>query len=289
MRNLRSARAFRHSSMLLFLKLSAGIAALYLAIVVLMALAQDRLLFPRWAKGSGMKLPAVAERLSFTIASGEELVGVHLPAEGRPPEEATLLLGFGGNAWDADNLAIFLHSIFPDRDVVAFHYRGYAPSGGEPSARAIIEDALAIHDHVVASLAQDRVVAVGMSLGAGPAAHLASQRAISGLILVTPFDSLKALAREHYPWLPVGLLLRHRMEVADTLGAVSVPTALISAADDTVVPPQRTEPVRRAVRKLLLDHVIMDAGHNDLYDRAEFERAMQQALSLIEDRVWRAP
>ena len=70
MGNSRSARAFRHSCMLLFLKLAAGIAALYLAIVVLMALAQDRLLFPRWAMGSGMKLPAGAEWLSVTIASG---------------------------------------------------------------------------------------------------------------------------------------------------------------------------------------------------------------------------
>ena len=119
--------------------------------------------------------------------------------------------------------------VFPDRDVAAFHYRGYAPSTGEPSASAILEDAIAIHDHVVASLAPDRIVAVGLSLGAGPAAHLAARRPIEGLILVTPFDSLKALAREHYPWAPVSLLLRHRMEVAGSLAGVAAPVALISA------------------------------------------------------------
>jgi uncharacterized protein len=66
----------------------------------------------------------------------------------------------------------------------------------------LLQDALAIHDHLVATRAPDRIVAVGLSLGAGPAAHLAHERPIAGLILVTPFDSLKALAREHYPWRP---------------------------------------------------------------------------------------
>jgi len=161
-------------------------------------------------------------------------------------------------------------------------YRGYAPSTGRPSAAAILQDSLLIHDHVVATLSPDRIVAVGLSIGTGPAAYLANQRPIAGLILITPFDSLRALAHEHYPWAPVGLLLRHEMEIADTLAASSAPVALIAAERDTIVPPHRTEPVRRSAGNMVLDRVIADAGHNDLYDRAEFERAMREALSLIE-------
>jgi uncharacterized protein len=172
--------------------------------------------------------------------------------------------------------------VLPDRDIVAFHYRGYAPSTGHPSASAILQDALAIHDHLAATLAPDRIVAVGLSLGAGPAAHLASQRPIAGLVLVTPFDSLEALAREHYPWAPVGLLLRHRMEIADTLAALPTPVALIAAERDTIVPARRTEPLRNAARNLVLDRVIVDADHNDLYDTAEFERALREALPVME-------
>jgi fermentation-respiration switch protein FrsA (DUF1100 family) len=73
------------------------------------------------------------------------------------------------------------------------------------------------------------------------------------------------------------------MEMASSLAGVAAPVALISAAADTVVPPRRTEPLRSAVRNLVLDHVVADAGHNDLYDRAEFKRALRQALSLVED------
>jgi uncharacterized protein len=101
---------------MLLLKLAAGIAALYLVVIVLIALVQDRLLFPRWAMGDGTDLlPASAERLALKLATGEELVGIHLPAEPSPPEEAALILAFGGNAWNADALAIYLRSVLYQR------------------------------------------------------------------------------------------------------------------------------------------------------------------------------
>ncbi|PWJ13859.1 hypothetical protein SAMN05421539_11390 [Jannaschia seohaensis] len=175
-----------------------------------------------------------------------------------------------------------MHEIFADPDIVVFHYRGYAPSTGTCSARAILEDALAIHDEVVAQLAPDQILVVGLSVGAGPAAHLARSRPIAGLILVTPFDTLEALAREHYPRLPVGLLLRHHMDLAGDLAAVPAPVAVISAAEDTVVPPLRTDAVRRSAPTLVADRVIANAGHNYIYNRIEYRRAMQDAMSLVE-------
>jgi len=268
--------------MLLVVKIAGSLAAVYVAVAVLMALLQDRLLFPRWAVGPGAPLPATAEQFGINVGAGDTLVGVHLPAAGEPGAEPRLLLGFGGNAWHANDLAVHLHELFPDRDVVACHYRGYGPSTGRPTARAIRDDALAIHDAVVARLAPDGIVAVGLSLGAGPAAHLARQRDLTGLILVTPFDTLTALARDHYPWLPVGLLLRHRMDVAGALAATPTPVAVIAAEDDTLVPAERTAAVRRSARTLVLDRVIAEAGHNDIYGRDAYRRAMRDALSLIE-------
>jgi pimeloyl-ACP methyl ester carboxylesterase len=266
-----------------FLKLVVGLGAFYLTVIVVMAVAQDWLLFPRWAVSSGAAdLPASARQLTLKTASAEKLAGVYVPADSRPREEAALILGFGGNAWSADALASYLHSVFPDRDVITFDYRGYGQSAGHPSADALLQDARRIHDHLVATMAPERVVAVGLSIGAGPAAHLASRRSIAGLILVTPFDSLSALAREHYPWAPVDLLLRHRMDVAAAVAASATPLALIAAEQDTIVSPRRTEPLRKAARNLVLDRIVIGAGHNDLYDRREFVTAMREALSLIE-------
>ncbi len=125
------------------------------------------------------------------------------------------------------------------------------------------------------------VVAVGFSIGSGVAAHLARHRPVAGLILVTPFDSLEALARDLYWWAPVGLLLRHRMPTADFVRGSPVPTALIVAEHDTIVPAQRSAPLRAAVPNLVFERAV-DAGHNDLYGRPAFVAAMREALARIE-------
>ncbi len=256
-------------------KLILGATAIYAALVAVMALAQTALLFPRWAMGPSPTLPAGAERLEVARPGGVVLVGHRLrPAE--PDPAAPLLLGFGGNAWDGAAVARYLAEVFPDHEVVAFHYRGYGPSTGRPSAAALAGDAVAIFDH----LAADPVVVVGFSIGAGPAARLAAERPVAGVVLVTAFDSLTELARTHYPWAPVRLLLRHRMEPAADLARARVPVALITAARDEIIPARRTEALRAVLPALVFDETI-PARHNDLYGREDFIRALRAALAAL--------
>src|SRR5688572_30590315 len=165
---------------------------------------QTQMLFPTHAVGPPGPLPRGAERVSLQVPGGEELHGVHIaPAAGRSGK-ATLVLGFAGNAWNSQDAAAYLHDLYPQADVVAFHYRGYRPSTGTPSADALLADAPLVHDFAVSRVRPERVVAVGFSIGSGVAAGLAAQRTVDGLILVTPFDCLKAVARGLYPYLPVG-------------------------------------------------------------------------------------
>ena len=196
-------------------------------------------------------------------------------------EDAPLLLGFGGNAWNAANVALNLHDLFPDAEVVVFHYRGYWLSAGRPSAEALLTDSLQIFEQLRPGRAR-AVVAVGFSIGCGVAAYLAQHRPLAGMILFTPFDSLEALAREHYWWAPVGLLLRHQMPTIDFIRHTSLPTAFISAGRDAVVPLRRSEPLRLAIPNLIFDRMITDSGHNDLYDHPAFKGAMREALARIE-------
>ena len=270
--------------------LALGLAALYAAAVAAMFLAQTWLLFPTALAGAArVRLPASAQRLEASTPDGEVLVGVRIPAatgEGADARTPTLL-GFGGNAWNADAVALYLHDLFPDREVVAFHYRGYAPSTGRPSARALLADSVLVFDRLQQAHARERVVAVGFSIGSGVAAQLARHRPAAGLILVTPFDSLEALARDLYWWAPVGLLLRHRMPTVDFVRGSPVPTALIVAERDTIVPARRSTPLRAAIANLVFEAAI-DAGHNDLYGRPAFAAAMREALATIEVAPGRA-
>jgi len=261
--------------------ITAMLLAGYVGMVAVLALSQTLLLFPRWMLGPSPALPADAVPLAAVGQSGVTLQGHLLPATAGSGTERPLVLGFGGNATDARELAMYLREVLPEHDVAGYHYRGYGPSRGRPSAAALLDDALMQFDALRHQLGERSVLAVGFSIGVGPAAHLARERPLVGVVLVTPFDSLHAVARQHYPWLPVAWLLRHRMEPLAALTATGTPIALISARRDTIIPAAHAEALARGLGETIpgvVHTAVIDAGHNDIYDRSEFRAALREAV-----------
>ena len=242
---------------------------------------QTQIIFPTHAVPPAGPLPPGSERLKIKSAGRATLHGVHIPPLEAAEAGKTLIIGFGGNAWNGEDVASYLHELFPDADIVAFHYRGYAPSGGTPSAEALIADAPLVYDAAVRRVRAKRTLAVGFSIGSGVAAQLAAKRRLDGLILVTTFDSLKAVAQSAFPWLPIGLVFDHEIDAAGALEANDVPVAIIGAERDDIVPAERTEALRGRVRHLVLDQTIARAGHNDIYAKSDFHEAMREAFHML--------
>jgi len=242
---------------------------------------QTRLVFPAHAVGPEEPLTRASIRVSVKTSDGNILHGIHVPSLSATRKPRTLVLGFGGNAWNGANVANQLHQFFPDADVVAFHYRGYYPSTGSPSAKVLLADAPLIHDFAIDRVKPDRTIAVGFSIGSSVAASLAGPRPLDGLILVTAFDSLKSAASDLYPWLPIATFFEHELNTAAYLKDAKVPVALISGDRDTLIRPARTQALRRQVPNLVYDRTIDGAGHNDIYHRPEFQQAMAEALEAL--------
>jgi alpha-beta hydrolase superfamily lysophospholipase len=241
---------------------------------------QADMLFPTNAVAPPGPLPASARQVSVQTTDGNTLHGVHIP----PTREATprlLVLGFGGNAWNGSDVAAFLHRLYPEAHVVAFHYRGYRPSTGKPSAAALLGDAPLVRNFAVAEVQPDVTIAAGFSIGSGIAASLARDGLVDGAILVTPFDSLKAAASDLFPWLPVGLFFEHEIDAGAFLAATDVPIAILAGARDAIIRPARTDGLRQKARNLVFDTSIAGAGHNDIYERPEFVTGMREALARI--------
>jgi hypothetical protein len=230
--------------------------------------------------GPAGPLPAGARQVQTASADGTELHGVHISAIAGPADR-TLVLGFGGNAWNGSDVAAYLHELYPQADVVAFHYRGYKPSRGSPSAKALLADAPLVHDFAVELVKPRRVIVAGFSIGSGVAASLAARRKLDGLILVTPFDSLKAAAADLYPWLPIGPFFEHEMDAAAFLEGSPVPVAILAAERDSLIRPARTAALRAKVENPVYDFTAPGAGHNDIYQRADFQLAMREAGSIL--------
>lgn len=245
---------------------------------------QTSLIFPVHAVSDAGPLPRGAERWSTQTPDGKTLSGVHIPPD-EPSDDPTLILGFGGNAWNGQDVAEYLHELFPNEEVVTFHYRGYRPSTGSPSAEALIADAPLVYDLAVKRVRPRRIVAVGFSIGSGIAARLAAERHLDGLLLVTPFDSLKSVAQSMYPWLPIGGFFHHEIDAAGALVATDVSVAIVAAERDEIVPTARTDALRKRVANLVFDRTIARAGHNDIYARSDFQDAMRDALDCLTGAV----
>ena len=264
----------------MLLKLLAGLLLLYCAVGAALFFAQTSIFFPSRLVPPAGPLPPGAERLELTAPDGVRLEGVVIKPSS-PARSTTAILGFAGNASNAAGIAEFLHSLYPEHPVIAFHYRGYAPSGGRPSAAALLGDAPLLFDLARERLRPDRLVVVGISMGSGVAAGLASKRPVDGLILVTPFDSLKAVAQQQFPWLPVSLLLRHNLASDDYLRSSAVPVAIIAAKRDEVIPPSRTQALRQVVGNLVFSTTIPGTQHNDIAYHPRFAAEMRKALDHV--------
>jgi pimeloyl-ACP methyl ester carboxylesterase len=265
------------------LNLILGGAALYGLYVGALYLLQDKLVFRRdMATVPNYPLPEGTERLQLRTADGETIVGNLVRARRR---SRGLVIGFSGNAWNGDDCTTFIAHRLTDVDVVVFHYRGYTPSTGTPCEAALFADALLIYDTMVKGMAPERVYAFGFSLGSGIAAYLAANRPVSGQLLVTPFDSIEEIARKRYRGVPVRYLIKNPFRSVEHLNGKPVPTAVILASDDRIVPRERSERLIEALADPVLVETIPDSTHVGIYDMVAIDHLLHRSLDALEARA----
>ena len=238
------------------------VVALVVGIPAAAWLSQERLIFFPQPLTDTTHLPAHAKPIELVAGDGTRLSGFELAVARRP---APVVLYFGGNA---EEISWTLADARWPRDwtIVGVNYRGYGRSEGRPGEPALIADALALYDAVVARSDVDpqRIVVVGRSLGTGVAARLAAERPVAGAVLVSPYDSLVEVGREHYPWLPVSWLLRHRFDSMSAVKNARVPLLTIVGERDGIIPASRSRLLHEAWPGPKEWHEVPGAGHNDL-------------------------
>ncbi len=204
-----------------------------------------------------------ATTLAMPVAEGQVLVTV-LARSG-----PNALLYFGGNAEDVSYNLPGLSAAFAAHAIYLMHYRGYGGSSGKPSEAALVADAVALFDRAHAEHA--RIVVVGRSLGSGVAVQLASQRPVARLVLVTPYDSLQDLAAQQFPYFPVRWLLRDKFESWRYAQQLSVPTLVIAAEHDEVIPRRSTEALyQRFGAGVAAFKLLPGTGHNTISEHPDY-------------------
>jgi len=188
-----------------------------------------------------------------------------------------LLIYFGGNGED-----VFLnHDEFEDLQAATLFvaYRGYGPSGGIPGEQELYADALVVIDDAIRKYRPDEVYLIGRSLGSGVACYGAAHKAVQGLILITPYDSIENVAKHIYPWLPVRLLLKHKFKATDYAAKIDCPVLVLYGGRDEVIRPERTQNLLRHFRSPIEVVLIEQAEHGTIEMFPEYWRALLTFIS----------
>ncbi|MBR0651515.1 alpha/beta hydrolase [Roseomonas terrae] len=224
------------------LTILALLAALPMLLGCMLWLGQERLIFLPDARP--IAAPPGWEKASLRSADGTDLA--LLVARGPPGRPVVLHFhGNGGNAEDRADLGNALKNA--GLSIVLGEYRGYAGNPGQPGEAAFAADAAAMLAWVRQSFPGARLLLWGESLGTAVVTRLAAgQDDVAGIILESPFTSVADLAAATYPWLPTGLLLRHRFENLPRMPAIAAPVLVVASAGDRLTPPDHARRLAEA-------------------------------------------
>ncbi len=153
--------------------------------------------------------------------------------------------------------------------VILAEYPAYGSRTGKLGEAALVADA-------VDTLALARrtfsgpLLLAGESLGAGVAAAARANSAdVAAVLLITPWDRLESIAQHHYPWLPVGSLLRDRYDSVENLSGYHGRVALVIAGNDSIVPAKFGQRLFEHLSEPKRLWIVPAADHNDWMSRVD--------------------
>ncbi|QGZ39773.1 hypothetical protein IP92_02081 [Pseudoduganella flava] len=260
-----------------------AVGLLWAGMVSMIAAGQRKLLFNptlirevQSPRSSGHRTRAVVLRAN----DGTRLAGWLMTPNMPGPHPAVVY--FGGRSEEVSWVVRDAGTLFPGMAVLAMNYRGYGDSRGEPGEEHMVEDGCMLFDWLCGRRNVDpkRVAVVGRSLGSGVAVQVAKERPAQSVVLITPYDSILALAQRRFKGVPVSYLLRHRFESIKYASLLSAPTYVLRAATDDVVPHAHTDQLVAKLTRVHLDETIPASDHMNIPYLPATQQKIAQFLTL---------
>jgi hypothetical protein len=237
-------------------------------------------------------LVEVPLRVDGRLVSAWWLPAARPPAHGAAAA-ALMLHGNGENLETMRQAGTFEALAALGVGVLAVDYPGYGRSEGTPSEAANVAAAEAAWEWLAANHRDGPRVAMGWSLGAAVAAQVAAGRhrdSVDGLVLLSPWDSLRSVAALHFPRWLVGLALAERYDTLAVAPRVGCPSLVVHGEADAIIPAELGRRVAAALPEPKRWLAVPGAGHNDLLAREEPWQAIAELVARLgEPRAPAAP
>ena len=202
------------------------------------------------------------EDVWFEAEDGTKLHGWWIE---HPKPSATIVFCHGNTGSISDLIGSYLQLRRLKVNVLAFDYRGYGKSEGQPSERGLFMDVRAACDYVSEEqgVALDRTLLFGHSLGGAVAIDGACHRPVAGLVVQSSFTQVRDMARHLYS-LPLYLIARNEFRSIDKVPSLGMPKLFIHGREDATVPFDHGKSLYQEAAEPKLWCPIEGAGHNDV-------------------------
>jgi len=208
------------------------------------------------------------EEIILKSSDEVNISGWFVPA-GKSKEAVLLLHGNGGNISTRLTLIEYFRRQM-SLPVFIIDYRGYGKSEGRPTEEGTYLDAMAAWEYLTNTKKIDpgNIIIYGRSLGGAIAAKLAGETGGKLLILDSTFTSIKDIAAELYPYLPVRNFFKFSYPTIDYLKKVSCPVLIIHSTGDDYIPFSHAVKLYNAANKPR--HFLKIGGfHNNSYIKSK--------------------
>ncbi len=183
----------------------------------------------------GDKLEVEIEKVKITTSDNLNLLGWF---HNKDLKKFKTIVYFHGNAGNLDN-RIYKLNQFMNMDVnfLIIAWRGFSGNKGKPSEKGLYEDGKSTIEFLKnLGVNEKDIIIYGESLGTGIATEIAQNDKFAGLILETPFTSMIAAAKNFYPYIPVGLLLKDKYKNDKKIKNINIPLLVMHGEADQIVP-----------------------------------------------------
>ena len=219
-----------------FLSIITFILLIYLSVLVYLFFFQRNLLYlPNENNYSGDKLKVDIDEVQIKTPDNINLLGWF---HKKDLNKFKTIVYFHGNAGKLENRIHKLNH-FKDMDInfLIISWRGFSENSGKPTEQGLYKDGKSAIDWLKNMGLDDKdIILYGESLGTGIAIEIAQNKNFAGLILETPFTSMIDAAKNVYPYIPVGLLLKDRYENDKKIKNINIPLLVMHGEKDQIIP-----------------------------------------------------
>lgn len=149
--------------------------------------------------------------------------------------------------------------------ILLLGYRGYGGNPGNPSEQGFYADArAALKFFAEQNINTNKIILYGESLGCGVAIELALTNNFCALILQSPFTSIHALSRYHYPL--IFAFVKDNFDSFNKIHKIYTPILMTHGKQDRVIPYRIGEKLYNKANQPKKWLEFPYKGHNDMWD-----------------------